>query len=275
MTAEEFKEAFQRKGFLAPIMSAFAHNVRVTHADWFDLANHTSECLQAIAVRAVDEQGGKIGDKNVLSTLLLLRSLGLIQAIIMMLERAMVVEARVLMRTLLETSFCIASIHKDADAFVEKFREDHRRSQRDQAEIAIKLGSLDPNGEQYKALMATLDSISRKEQLLPIGAIAKDGPIASSYLLYKIISNDSAHCSVTSVLNHFNVESLRRKESGYILGPFGSDKIELNIDNLVHIATGIGVGFTNIVNDMDGNRAITVLCNRYDVLRAKATAPAS
>jgi len=72
MTAEEFKDAFQRNGSLAPIMDTFAHNLRISHADWFDLANDTGECLQAIAVKAMDERRGKIGDKNVLSPLLLL-----------------------------------------------------------------------------------------------------------------------------------------------------------------------------------------------------------
>jgi hypothetical protein len=74
MTAEEFKDAFQRNGSLAPIMDTFAHNLRISHADWFDLANDTGECLQAIAVKAMDERRGKIGDKNVLSPLLLLEA---------------------------------------------------------------------------------------------------------------------------------------------------------------------------------------------------------
>jgi hypothetical protein len=74
MTAEEFKDAFQRNGSLAPIMDTFAHNLRISHADWFDLANDTGECLQAIAIKAMDERRGKIGDKNVLSPLLLLEA---------------------------------------------------------------------------------------------------------------------------------------------------------------------------------------------------------
>jgi hypothetical protein len=74
VTAEEYKEQFGRHGFLAPVMELIAHNNRGTHADWFELARDTNTCLQAIAVKAMEEQAGVIGDKNVLSTLLLLRS---------------------------------------------------------------------------------------------------------------------------------------------------------------------------------------------------------
>ena len=269
ITAEEYKEQFGQDGFLAPVMHLIAHNNQVTQADWFALARDTNTCLQAVAVKAMEGQAGAIGDKNVLSTLLLLRSLGLLQGSIMMLENGMLVEAKILMRTMLETSFCLGAIHDDADAFVAKFRSDHRKSSRQQAEAAINYGSLDPASEQFEALTKTIEAISASERLMSMTDMGKSGPLARSFLLYKIMSNDSAHNSVTSVLNHFDHDKRR-----FSLGPAANDKVELNLDNLVLIATGIGVGFTNIVGDMESNRRITALCNRYDVLRAKAVSAA-
>jgi hypothetical protein len=270
ITAEEYKEQFGRDGFLAPVMDLIAQNNRVTHAEWFALARDTNACLQAIAVKAMEKQGGAIGDKNVLSTLLLLRSLGFLQGSLVMLEKGMLVEARTLMRAMLETSFCLGAIHDDADAFVEKFRSDHRKSSRQQAEAALYFGSLDPASEKFQALTKTIDAISTSERLMSITDVGKSGPLASSFLLYKVMSNDSAHNSVTSVLNHFDTGKKQ-----FRLGPAATDKIELNLDNLVLIATGIGVGFTNIVGDMEGNRRIAALCNRYGVLRAKDVSAAS
>jgi hypothetical protein len=200
-----------------------------------------------------------------LSTLLLLRSLSLLQGSIMMLERGMLVEARVLMRTMLETSFCIGAIHDDADSFVAQFKSDHRKSARQQAEAAITYGSLEPASEQFQALTKMIEAISTSERLMSVTDMGKAGPLARSFLLYKIMSNDSAHNSVTSVLNHFDQDKRQ-----FSLGPAYNDKIALNLDNLVLIATGIGVGFTNIVGDVESNKQVTALCNRYGVLRAKA-----
>ena len=269
VTAEEYKEQFGRDGFLAPVVDLIAHNNRVIHADWFDLARDTNTCLQTISVKAMEEQRGAIGDKNVLSTLLLLRSLGFLQASIMMLEKGMLVEARTLMRSLLETSFCVGAIHDGADDFVAKFRSDHHKAQRQQAQTAIELGSLDPTSEDYQAFERTIEAISSKERLMEMTNIGKDGPLAKSVPLYKIMSNDSAHNTVTSVLNHHDHDT-----GGYRFGPASNDKIELNLDNLVNIATGIGVGVTNIIGDTEGNARIKALCDRYGLLRARAVSAA-
>ena len=266
VTAEEYKEQFGRHGFLAPVIDLISHNNRVIHNDWFELARDTNACLQAIALKAMEEHVGAIGDKNVLSTLLLLRSLGLLQGSIMMLEKGMLVEARILMRAMLETSFCLGAIHDDADAFVAQFKSDHRKSSRQQAEAAISCGALDPASDQFQALTKTIETISKSEQLMRMTDIGKTGPLARSVLLYKIMSNDSAHNSVTSVLNHFDHD-----KGQFSLGPAENDKIELNLDNLVLIATGIGVGFTNIVGDVESNLQVTTLCQRYGALRAKAS----
>jgi len=141
--------------------------------------------------------------------------------------------------------------------------------------MAIGLGSWPPSALAQGSIADTQMEVSTAvvQSSLTLEAIKRAGPIASSYLLYRVVSNDSVHCSVTSVLSHFDVDGLKDNGAGYLLGPFGSDKIELNLDNLVLIATGIGVGFTNIVGDGDGNRAIASLCERYGALRAKATAP--
>ena len=79
ITPQEFKEQFGRSGYLADMMGVYAHNIRSVSAEWFKLAEDTNECLGAIAVKAMETQRGKIADKNVLSALLLLRSLGMIQ----------------------------------------------------------------------------------------------------------------------------------------------------------------------------------------------------
>ncbi len=271
-TAEEFEEQFGKKGYLSEIMSGvFPCNVRIAHADWFALVGDTNEALQAIAVKSVDRYSGPLGDKRVLATLLLLRCLGLFQGAVLLLERGMVVEARVVMRSLLETSFCLGAIHEDADAFVERFRSDHRKSQRQQAEAAIQFGELDPASEQFKALTEAIEAISTSEKLLNMTEIAKSGPLSRMFVLYKMMSNDSSHCSVTSVLNHYDRDSQAKGGAGYILGPFGADQVVPNIDNLILIATGIGVGFTNIVGDPEANRRISALCERYEVLRKAAS----
>jgi hypothetical protein len=265
VSAEEFKKQFGHDGFLAPVMDLIAHNNRVLHAAWFELARDTNECLQAISVKAMETYQGALGDKHVLSTLLLLRSLGLLQGSIMMLEKGMLVEARILMRSMIETSFCLGAIHKDADAFVAQIKSDNRKSTRQQAEAALTYSSLDPESDTFKALTKALEEISTKERLLSMTDIGKEGPISNLFLLYKVMSNDSSHPSITSVLNHYN-----RDKQQFTLGPASNDQTELNLDNLVLIATGIGVGFTTIVGDIEGNKQITTLCNRYGALRAKA-----
>lgn len=268
MTPEEFKEQFGRRGFLAEIMGVFTRNLRIKHMLWFSLVDDANEVLQAIAVKSMEQYCGLLlGDKKVLATLLLLRSLGLFQGSLMLVERGMIVEARVLMRALLETSFCLGAIHDDAQVFVNKFSSDNEKSRRQQADAAVNFGSLDPNSEQFKALTYMMNAISKSEKLLNMSELAKEGPLSRLFLLYKVMSNDSAHCSVTSVLNHYDRNSQAHHPAGYILGPFGADQAELNLDNLILIATSIGIGFTSIVGDAEGNRKISDICERYEALR--------
>lgn len=268
VTPEEFKEQFGRRGYLAEIMGVFTRNLRIKHAAWFSLVDDANETLQGIAVESMEQYSGLLlADKKVLATLLLLRSLGLFQGSLMLVERGMIVEARVLMRALLETSFCLGAVHDDAQAFVNKFSSDHEKSRRQQAEAAIQFGSLDPSSEQFKALTDTINAISKSEKFLNMSELAKEGPLSRLFLLYKVMSNDSAHCSVTSALNHYDRGDQVDRSAGYILGPGGTDQAELNLDNLVLIATSIGIGFTNIVGDAEGNRQISDICERYEALR--------
>jgi hypothetical protein len=268
-TAEEFKRQFHRKGFRSEVMDTYAHNLRFANAAWFQLADDTSECLSAIAVKHMETQRGRIGDKNILATLMLLRSLGLLQGTIMMLERGMVIEARTLMRSLLETSFLLGAIHDNAEAFSKQFIEDANAAQKAQAGLAVKYGSLDQNSPQYKATMATIDRLTGKFSALQVGEIAQNGPLKPSYLLYRVMSNDSAHTSLTSILHHFNFEAAKKGEGSFMYGPEGPDSVAANLDNLVLIATGIGVGFTNITGDGEGNREVAVLCDRFGKLSGR------
>jgi hypothetical protein len=263
ITPEEFKKQFGRAGYLADVMKPYADRIRAVSADWFKLANDTNESLGMIAVKAMETHRGLIGDKRILSTLLLLRALGMLQASILLLERGMVVEARVLMRSLLETGFCVAAILKDADGFVKQFSEDSNAAQKAQANLAIKYGKIESGSETYKSMMDLLDRFTAKQRFMRIDDMAQTGPMAHSYLLYRIMSNDSAHTSLSSALHHFDFDVGGDREGGFSYGPHGSDKVAANLDNLVVIATGIGVGFTNIVADADGNRAVAALCDRY------------
>jgi hypothetical protein len=103
-------------GFLSADLHSRVSDIRGRHADWFSHAENLNRFAQRIAItqREFSSERG-LGDDHVLALLLLYRALNNFQATVLMAERGMIVEARTLARSCLETAIWLAAIKTDPE----------------------------------------------------------------------------------------------------------------------------------------------------------------
>jgi len=266
---DDIDAQFCRKGFLAEGMAEEITLLRQNHDALFRLAEDLSECLQTMAVKAMAHVKGKTLDANVLATFVLLRSTSLVQAAILLAERGMVVEARMMVRSLLESGFCIVAIHRDPQKFVELFRSDDMASRKGQAKVILEKGLAAPDSEMGKKVNAFLSALEKGTRYFDINDLASQGPLASQYLLYKVLSNDSAHVSATSLRRHLDMAPDKSGWIGYVLGPAADPEIAQTLDYLVLAGIPIGLAFTEMVGDGAGNADLAAIAERRAVLQGR------
>jgi hypothetical protein len=259
---------FRQSGFLSDAIRDLVPTFRSGSKDWFDLAEDASRAMQHIAIRAAEnpQVRGKTLDRAVLATFVQIRSAHLAQGTILMLERGMVVEGRTLVRSLLENSFCMGALHDAPDEFVKLFKADDQASRKAQADfvLAQKFRAIGP--EQEQKLLHLIAKVEKGSRTLDMKKLAGLSPLIASYLLYRVLSNDSAHPSATSLRRYLNMADDGTGWIGFVIEPGSDDEIADSLYRLVGALIGVAIGMTQIVGDSEMNGVIAALAERNDKL---------
>src|ERR1700704_180996 len=103
-------------GFLSTDLQVRMDDIRGRHSDWFSHAESLNRFAQRVATsqREMSSERG-LGDDRVLALLLFYRALNNFQGTVLMSERGMIVEARTLARSCLESAICLAAIKADPE----------------------------------------------------------------------------------------------------------------------------------------------------------------
>jgi hypothetical protein len=257
---------FRQKGFLSQASTRAKKHIRQGNKDWFNLADKLVWLLQEIALRTSESVKGKTLDAPVLATSILLRSTGLSQAAILLIERGMAVEARIMIRSLLENAFCIAAITDNEAEFIKRFKKDHTASQKAQASFILKKLS-EPGSARAKNLESFLKQLEQGSKNLSIKELAELGPLNEQYLLYRVLSNDSSHPSATSLLRHYRFD--KDGWNGYRMGAAEDNEVAETLWYLALSIMPICVGVMQITKNRASNKKLTRLIEQYEVLYAK------
>ena len=201
-----------KQWFLSADIQAWIRKHRIENQAWFALAEDLSRIgqrqLALLNVPATDNQA-------FLTALLFMRGLSGFQGAIVLAERGMTQEARILTRGCFETVFCLGAVRRDpafADAFI---RDDASRRQK-LARVLLKDSSGLGAGHIEK-LTGFLDGLAEsglQSESLQIARAAELAGLTGIYdTYYRGLSNDAAHPSVVALNHHVDAD-----ENGLIKG---------------------------------------------------------
>lgn len=261
----DFRREFETTGYLSPIMSDVISAFRARMSGWFGLADEVSSTLQQMAFRNTETtmMDSLSFEQKPVSHCVLLRAVSNFQGSILMAERGMIVPGRIMARSVLEDSFCIAALHDQPQEFLENLKVDDKLARKGQAKAVLANGKVDPANEEK--LRAFIASIPRLENLGMAG-IAGLGPLNVQYLAYRVLSNDAAHPSATSLMRHMSYNQARTEWLGFKVGPGNDWEIVQSLNFAIMAALAIGVAYSTIVGDTDANEQFSTLSQRYHEL---------
>lgn len=273
-TPEEFDRDFQRNGYLSEAIEASIPSIRNASRSWFSLANKTAKAVHQIVLKNLDEvnraKPTTALQPKVLATFIALRAASMSQGALVLAERGMVVEARTLIRGLIESSFCIAALLDQPDKFIEMFQADDAASRKAQATFILAKKIVAEGSEQHEKLTDLIASIEKGVKQLPIKEVAELGVLTVQYLAYRVISNDSAHPSATSLKRHMNIQADGGAWTGFAIGPADSAELDATLQILVQTLIGIGVGYTQLLSDSEGNKRMAIISDELHALGQSA-----
>ncbi|MDR6530312.1 hypothetical protein J2800_001048 [Caulobacter rhizosphaerae] len=249
---------FVKNGFLADAASEWIADYRAANAAWFTLATDLSEILQEVAFLATEQCHGTSFERDTVAAFLLLRGLQTFQGAVVMAERGMAVESRILTRSLLEDAFCMAGLHDNPDDLLKMIRDDHDASRKGKAKVILHNGI---EGADARALNDLIKEIQGVSYFSPEAA-SKLGPLKRQYLLYKQISDDAAHPSANSLKRHMNVAS-DRSGWNYRWGPNTDEEIKDALNAAILCAIPLGVAITQMLDMTELNSKLGDVAEQY------------
>lgn len=218
--------SIRRDGFLSDAIARVVPSLRELNRSSFDFSMRANgvgqRIMNAAEVACVDRS---THDPICVATRFLIRSLSGFQAVVLLAERGMTVEADTLIRGLYENSLWLGYLHTAPEAAVEALRTDELHSQRGRDRAV--LGQLDRTDTPDLILKARLmERVAEVEQTLRgrrklgIEALAAEGQSDDFYAFYKMLSSGSAHPSLHSLSRHLEMNP-DGTWSGHVTGPDG------------------------------------------------------
>jgi len=192
--------AIDTDGFLSPEIKDWIRVHRADNNEWFEfsdaLSRSSQKILTGMSIRIPDSGD----DSEVLAMMLFTRALSNFQGSVLMAERGMIIEARTLTRSCLESMFCLVTMVNRKDLFAKEFKQDTLHSKNWRAKMALKdpadlLGFLNVDSETSLADYAFSLSQDPALKKLELGSIAAYAGLKQQYFVYRQLSADSAHAS--------------------------------------------------------------------------------
>jgi hypothetical protein len=266
MTDEQILEQeFADHGFLAEHIQWGINAITAENSEWFSLLRDANHTLQKMVIAGSETHYGKTLDPVVLATFSGFRSLGNLQAAVMMLERGMIAEARIMVRCLFENSFCMAALAEAPTAFISMLKIDNRAARRGQA-ATLKEGKYNLS----EAVQAAVDAMAsgKGSGHLNWKEIANLTSISRSYLHYKYLSDDSSHYSASSLNRYLITDKITKTWSGYSFGPGSKEEVFVTANLCASATLSIIVGYSQITGERSYDDEINLLLDRYQALNA-------
>ena len=251
--------SIERDGFLSPDLTDWVAGHRKANASWFaflyKLNRFAQGRLLAVTVDGGDEQGRLIAA-------LYARGLTNIQSAILLLERGSLSGCLILARSCFEDVFYIGAVRSSPTYH----KNLHQRDEIAKSKLARVL--LSPEGkaprlsaedqERLNRFRKSLLRTSRQKKSVSIEKVAQDAGLSGLYKIYRGLSNDPAHPSITALERHLDWQ-----QNKFCWGPEHGKPDIFNIICLVlwHLVRQYDDQFGNV-----GNQSSSELERQYDEL---------
>ena len=257
----DFESEFRKSGFLSEAVNEQIPVRRAALAEWFCLASDLNEILQEMISPAAESANTAAVSPEALTVFLLMRGLQSYQGAVLMAERGMAVEARILARSLLEDTFCVAAIIDNPNDLIKMIVDDYDASRKGQAKVILKNGISGIDRRNLEKFVEKIKKVSyfNPEQAASIGSLSKQ------YLLYKILSDDAAHPTANSLKRHM-LEEPSQSSWSYVWGPSELDEIRKALNAAFLCAIPLGIAVTQMFKLKDLNAKIAKIYDRYEML---------
>lgn len=203
--ARVLEQEMRESGFLAPGIRLVTDEIRLAMSKELDLLRDLNRLAIDMAMKgAALSIGLSTMEPKVLGTLAMMRSLENYQAAVLLIERGMTVEPRILARCIYENAFCIGAAHKQPEEFALALKSDSNASKLAQAKLLMKQqDSMD--AESVSKVKEHLDAAGQGHKTLNISKIAEHAGYESFYLYYRVLSAEVMHLSADSLLRHIDI----------------------------------------------------------------------
>ena len=182
--------SIDKEGFLSPEVEAARVRIRANYEKWFALAYRFNLYAQGLADKS-DSYPASDDDPGYVMRCLFKRALSNFQGAIVMLERGMLAEARILTRALVEDYLFIDTVKREGRQFALKMSAASDWS----AKLLwddILANPDDYHAESVAAAKRNQNPVSQKTKMSFEG-LADDAGIAKAYTAYRELSTDAAH----------------------------------------------------------------------------------
>ena len=203
-------------GFLSPTIEEYIKKYRAENPGWFQVAedlNHLAQ-RQLLSISVPDHD-----QRIIISTLLFMRGLSNFQGAIILVQRGMSSDARILTRSCFEAVFYLNALGKDP-AFLDALLGDDTARRQKTARAQLKdISGLAPN--EVEILTGVLEEkIELRE--INLAHVANKAGLTKQYdVFYRPLSNFSAHPSMSALSQHLHADE-QGLATGLRRGPDGS-----------------------------------------------------
>ncbi len=234
---------------------------RIDNVEWFSLADEACDALVELTDSAMKSVKTGSWDPVAIMVRILLRATGNCQGAILMAERGMTAEARILVRSLIEAAFCVAALHECSRKFIEMLRKDSEASKQQQRKFVINQNLVEDMSVRAK-IKEVIDA-AEKGNILSPKKVAELGPLLKQYLVYQRLSDDAGHVSARSLDRH-----VQRLDGGwcYAAGPASKEVSASTLYYLVLSVMPIGIAASEILKDYKANSRFSAVAGRFQAM---------
>ena len=189
---------FKEEGFLSTAMFEYSQQCRKRYAEWFTLCESINKFSIAFTSKTAYHPDNR---QECLAAALFLRALSLFEGIIIVIERGMLDEAKILLRTLMEALFALRAITMHAEV-AEEFYQSHLIVKR-RALWKFRKSSLnlaDSRGRDLTERIKELDGLIKRKRIdITTEYLAKRAGLYDFYATAYTVLSWAVHSNVLDI----------------------------------------------------------------------------
>ena len=207
---------FKEEGFLSTEMVDASRQCRNQYAEWFTLCESINKFSIALTSKTTYHPDNR---QECLAAALFLRALSIFEGIIILIERCMLNEAKILLRTLMEVLFALRAITLHAEV-AEEFYQSHLTAKR-RALLKFRKSSLnlaDSQGRDLTERIKELDGLIDKKRIyMTTEYLAKRAELYDFYATAYTVLSWTVHSNILDIAgshmvgqfdSHINIDSI-------------------------------------------------------------------